>query len=218
MLILPSVRTVCAAALLTTTLAVQAAEIDDLFFAVRFNDVGTMQDLFRKGQDLNAKEPHRGESLLMMAIREKSFKVVEALINTPGIQLEAHANNGDTALMMASYLGQTEVAQKLIAKGAEVNQPGWTALHYAAASGKTELVALLLEHHAYIDTESPNKTTPLMMAVQFGKKTVVKLLLEEGADASLKNASGQTAQDFAKANRRDDILEVFAEFASQQKK
>jgi len=67
-----------------------------------------------------------------------------------------------------------------------------------------DVVRLLLEHHAYIDAESPNKTTPLMMAARYGLPQVVSLLLEEGADPTLRNEQGLTALDFAViAERRD---------------
>ena len=57
---------------------------------------------------------------------------------------------------------------------------------------------LLLENHAYIDAESPNGTTPLMMAAHYGTPAAVKLLLEAGADPTLKNQLGLTAIDFAR--------------------
>ena len=74
------------------------------------------------------------------------------------------------------------------------------------------MVRLLLENHAYIDAESPNKTTPLMMAAHYGNPGVVKLLLEEGADPLLKNQLGLSAIDFAqRANRQAsaDIISAF---------
>ena len=71
-------------------------------------------------------------------------------------------------------------------------------------------VSLLLENHAYIDAESPNKTTPLMMAAQYGNAAAVKLLLEAGADAGLKNQLGLTAIDFANKASRSDSAELIA--------
>ena len=57
---------------------------------------------------------------------------------------------------------------------------------------------------SYIDAESPNKTTPLMMAARKGDLPAVKLLVQEGADLDLKNMLGLTAIDFARdANMRD---------------
>ncbi|MBC3906160.1 ankyrin repeat domain-containing protein [Undibacterium umbellatum] len=174
-----------------------ADDHDDLFFAVRFDDVNKVSELVKRGLSVNATESIRGETLLMIALRENSKKVFQVLLDHKDIKLEARASNGDTILMLASYLGDFPVVKKLVERGAEINQVGWTALHYAAVSGDKNIVALLLESSAYIDAESPNKTTPLMMAARSGKHIIVGLLLEEGADPYLKNDLGLNALDFA---------------------
>jgi ankyrin repeat protein len=56
---------------------------------------------------------------------------------------------------------------------------------------------LLLEENAYIDAESANGTTPLMMAAYYGSPRSVKLLLEEGADPTLRNQANASALDLA---------------------
>ncbi len=160
----------------------RANEQDDFLFAVKFNDVATVNALLDGGMDVNVAEPTRGETALMIALREKSMKVFKALLTRKGIQLEARARNGDTALMIASFLGNLDAVRLLVAAGAHVNRPGWAALHYAAANGDVDVIAFLLEHSAYIDAQSPNKTTPLMMAVNSRKLAAATLLLDEGAD------------------------------------
>jgi ankyrin repeat protein len=69
----------------------------------------------------------------------------------------------------------------------------------------------LLDHDAYIDAESPNKTTPLMMASRAGHREVAEYLLSQGADLQAKNELGLTAVDFARAHGRQalgDFLEA----------
>ena len=92
---------------------------------------------------------------------------------------------------------QQDSLDVLISRGADVNKPGWAPLHYAATSGNLDTLRLLLDNYAYIDAESPNQTTPLMMAAKYGNPQAVQLLLEAGADISVKNALGLTAFDFA---------------------
>jgi ankyrin repeat protein len=174
-----------------------AGAYDDFMFAVKFNDARTVQTLLGKGMDPNAVEAVRGETVMMIALREKSMKVFEILLTHADIRLEARAHNGDTALMLASYMANLVAVNKLIDAGAEVNQPGWAALHYAALAGDLKIISILLEHAAYIDALSPNKTTPLMMAVRSGKLAAVQLLLDEGADANLINNMGLSALEFA---------------------
>jgi ankyrin repeat protein len=67
---------------------------------------------------------------------------------------------------------------------------------------------LLLDESAYIDAESPNGTTPLMMAARYGSPEAVKLLIEEGADVHLKNQIGLTALDFAHQGKRPDAIKL----------
>jgi uncharacterized protein len=97
-----------------------------------------------------------------------------------------------------------------------VNKTGWTPLHYAATAGHVQLISMLLAKYAYIDAESPNKTTPLMMAAHYGTAGAVKLLLEEGADPSLKNDLGLTAIDFAQRANKTDSVEIIAAFIRAQ--
>lgn len=190
-----------------------AAAYDDFLFAVKFNDVRTVQSLLAKGMDANTLEAERGETVLMIALREKSMKVVELLLKQPEIKLEARAQNGDTALMLAAYLGNRAAVTQLLDAGAEVNQTGWAALHYAAINGDVKIIALLLEHAAYIDAISPNKTTPLMMAVRSGKLAAVQLLLDEGADLGLINSMNLSALDFAIQLEQKEIA---AELSARQ--
>ena len=74
----------------------------------------------------------------------------------------------------------------------------------AASAGNVQLVQLLLDNFAYIDAESPNGSTPLMMAARYGSADAVKVLLDAGADPTLKNAQGLSAVDFAQKAQRND--------------
>lgn len=198
-----------AAALLLAgaTLAAHAGAYDDFFKAARMNDPATIRTLLAKGFDPNTVEAERGETGLMQALRENAMAAFHALLASADVDLEAKAHNGDTALMIACFKGNLEAVRALLAKGAQVNRPGWTPLHYAAATGNDAIVRVLLDESAYIDAESPNKTTPLMMAARGGHILTVKLLLDEGADLSLKNDLGMTALDFAEKGGFGDIVE-----------
>jgi len=175
------------------------------FEAVRVDDVRRVQALLARGFDPNAVEPERFDTALILSVRLKSSKVFSALLQAPDVNLNARSLNGDTALMIAAYLPDIPRALALIAKGVEINRPGWTALHYAASSGSIPIIQRLLDESAFIDAESPNKTTPLMMAARSGHTAVVKLLLEEGADPTLKNEADMVAADFARAQGFKDL-------------
>ncbi|MGI9217233.1 MAG: ankyrin repeat domain-containing protein [Hydrogenophaga sp.] len=199
--------------------AAHAGAFEDFFAATRRDDESTVVKLVLRGFDLNTRD-EQGNHALLVAIREGSLKVADFLLEQPLVQVEARNPRGESPLMMAAIKGHLPLAKRLIERKAEVNKPGWAPLHYAASNPEPvglELVRLLLEHHAYIDAESPNKTTPLMMAAKYGSPAVVQLLLEEGADATLKNEQNLTALDFAqRAERKDAVRLLTAALRSRQ--
>ncbi|KAF3999558.1 ankyrin repeat domain-containing protein [Glaciimonas immobilis] len=184
-----------------------AASSDEFFKLVQMDDYRRLPKLLAAGLNPNIVESKRGETGLILAIREDAMKSFNLLLNASGINLNVRARNGDTALMVASYKGNVAAVKALLDKEAEPNTTGWTALHYAATVGNNEIVQMLLDASAYIDAGSPNQTTPMMMAAREGKILTVKLLLDSGADATLKNDVGMNAIDFAKKFDHDDIVE-----------
>lgn len=188
-----------------------AGSYDDFFRAIKQDDAATISDLLNRGFDANTRNP-AGEPGLMLAIQEPSLNVLAVLLNWGKIEVEARNQQDESPLMLASLKGLPEIARQLIAKGADVNKPGWTPLHYAATHGHLPIITLLLDNHAYIDASSPNGSTPLMMAALYGTPSAVKLLLEAGADPLLKNDQGLTAIDFAQRGSRADSVEIIAAF------
>jgi uncharacterized protein len=188
-----------------------AGAFDDFFRAVKNDDASTVKNLLQRGLDPNTRDEN-GQHGLFIALRESSLKAAKTLIDWPKTDLNAANKANETPLMMAVLKGQVAMAAAMLAKEADVNKPGWAPLHYAATAANIELITLLLENHAYIDAESPNGSTPLMMAAQYGTASAVKLLLEEGADPLLKNQLGLTAIDFARRVERADSAEIIGAF------
>lgn len=100
----------------------------------------------------------------------------------------------EPALIVAVEESDLKRAQKLIAKGADVNQQnsyGYSALHVAAASGDAKVVKLLLEAGANVNARNPTGSA-LARAAQQGNAEIVRLLLQAGADVEAKDDSGWT--------------------------
>ena len=167
-------------------------------------------NLLKRGFDPNTPDK-QGQPALIAAIRKPSPKSAEVLIRWPKTKLNAQNPHDETPLMMAAFDNQIGLAKLLIEKGADVNKTGWTPLHYAATKGHVEMMKLLLEMHAYIDAESPNGTTPLMMAAHYGTPLATKLLLDEGADPTPKNEKGLSALDFALNGPEKNSVELVEE-------
>lgn len=177
----------------------RAGSFDDFFKAIAGDDAQAITALLRRGFDPNTRNP-QGQPGLILALQLGSLGAFSALMANRAVQVDARNPQDETPLMMAALKGHAAAARALLARGADVNKPGWTPLHYAATGTTAEqarIVALLLEQHAYIDAESPNGTTPLMMAAQYGTYDALQALLDAGADPALKNQLGLTAVDFA---------------------
>lgn len=194
--------------LLTLSLA-RAGSYEDFFQAVQQDDGAAITRLLKRGFDPNALDPARTHGLFI-AVKQGSLKAAEALIDWPRTRVEWRSPKDESPLMIAALKGQTEIVRKLIARDADVNKPGWTPLHYAATGAHLEIMQILLDEHAYIDAESPNKSTPLMMAAKYGTPAAVKLLLEAGADPKLRNELGLSAIEFAQQGNRRDSAEMIA--------
>jgi uncharacterized protein len=188
-----------------------AGSYDDYFVAIKQDDAAAIQNLLTRGFDANARDP-KGLHGLFLALREPSLKTAHVLLAWPKTDVNAKTLQDETPLMMAALKGHAELVAKLITRGADVNKTGWAPLHYAATSGHIGIISQLLENHAYIDAESPNGSTPLMMAAQYGTPATVKLLLESGADPLLKNSLGLSAIDFAQRASRVDSANLIATF------
>lgn len=179
-----------------------AGSYDDFFKAVSLDDADTVVKLLNRGFDPNTPSPD-GSQGLMLAMQDSNLKVARVLVRYKQTQVDPRNKKDETPLMLAALRGDMELVLALINRGADINKPGWAPLHYAATKGSVPIVRELLDKSAYIDAESPNGTTPLMMAAMYGSPEVVKILLEAGADPTLKNGLGLTALDFAKTMERN---------------
>jgi hypothetical protein len=188
-----------------------AGSYEDFFRAIMQDEEAQVTALLKRGFDPNTSDP-TGVPGLMLATKESAFKVVNVLLNHPKIRVEVRNAADESPLMLTALKGETELCQRMIRKGADVNKPGWAPLHYAATSGHLAVMRLLLDEHAYIDAASPNNTTPLMMAAHYGTPEAVKLLLEAGADATLRNDLGLTAIDFAHRGKHAGSADLIAAF------
>jgi uncharacterized protein len=187
----------------------QAESRDAIVKAVKFDDIDDIAKQLKHGLDPNLTDD-KGNPLLVIAAREKSDKVSEALAAAPNVDLEKTDPAGENGLMMASLNGDLPLVKYLVDKGAEVSKKGWTALHYAATNGHDDVVSYLLDKSAYIDAGSPNGTTPLMMAARGNHDTTVTLLLDQGADPAIKNQVGVTALEFAKHYQAPDAVAILS--------
>ncbi|XP_076996302.1 ankyrin repeat and SAM domain-containing protein 6 [Tamandua tetradactyla] len=100
------------------------------------------------------------------------------------------------ALKMGNFQLVKEIANEDPSHVNMVNGDGATPLMLAAVMGQLPLVQLLVERRADVDKQdSVHGWTALMQATYHGNKEIVKYLLNQGADVSLRAKNGYTAFD-----------------------
>jgi len=134
------------------------------------------------------------------AVEKGNVEAVKRYLNAGG-DLEAKGGGGKrTPLHGAAMFGRKEIAELLIAKGADVNAKNygeWTPLHLAAGEGHKEVAELLIASGVDVNAKADGELTPLHFAADKGHKEVVELLIAKGADVNFKHMMGQTPLDMA---------------------
>src|SRR5205814_3618277 len=127
---------------------------------------------------------------LFEAIRTDNPDKLRELVNAePGI-VNARNAQGQSAVLMACYLGRKEIRDLLIEKGARLE------LHEAAAAGDLRRVKDLVQAAPELaKSYSPDGFPLLALAAAFGNEDVARYLHLQGADinAVATNGTGYTA-------------------------
>lgn len=142
---------------------------------------------------------------LATAIWTKNFELARDLI-AQGADINFKYSSGWTPLHVNVQYGFKDRVKLLLKLGASVNikdDHGKTPLYLTAnhvsmdEANDLENLKLLINHAAEVNSPDSDGRTPLHAAAYFGRKELTKLLLELGADVSIKDNNEQTAADLA---------------------
>ena len=154
-----------------------------LLHAAMRNHVPTVEMLLKRGADIEKRGPQDSPPLAL-AIAESKFEVAKVLMEA-GADIQATAGPDRlTPLMVAS----SQVS------------PGQGAIFLPGSTRPIDIARALLQAGANVDAQSKAGVTPLMIAAARNVAPMIGLLLQAGADPTLKSAQGQTAADIAKQN------------------
>ena len=134
-------------------------------------------------------------ALSTVTVALRSMEVEEDIPSSE--KLEKTYNPAAGALLIdAAKANQLSLVETALRSQADPNTSdntyGWTALHYAASSGNTEIIHILLKAGANINAQNEEGSTPLYSAVWARQIEAVKLLLEYGARLDISSKVGIT--------------------------
>lgn len=154
-----------------------------LMAAARSGDVESLRMLLAAGADPNAMESSNGETAVMWAAVEGHADAVHVLVKG-GADPNAHAR---VLNLPAMNWEQTGMVSTVLPVG------GWTALMYTARDDARDGALALLEVGAEVNTQDPDGTTALSLAIMNAHYDLAAKLLEAGADPNIADRSGMTA-------------------------
>ncbi|MBV9766577.1 MAG: ankyrin repeat domain-containing protein [Acidobacteriaceae bacterium] len=157
-------------------------------------------------------EEHRAlGDALHAAVRLGQLDQVESL-TAQGADVNARDALGSTPLLDAAWSGNTEIANFLLAHGADANaihtEARSTPLYYAVIRGRPGMVKLLLGSGARVDLSYREGQTALHLACARGNLPIVESLLSAQANAGALNANGNTPLDEAVLHGQASVVPV----------
>ena len=168
--------------------------------------------LLKNGADIQASSSN-GSTILHFASRNSNEEVVEFLLKSNEISVNATDNLNKTPLMHACYDGgRLNNIKMLRQNGADIQARdcyGLTVLHFASRNSKQEVVEFLLKSNEISVNATDNlNRTPLMHACfDGGRLDNIKMLRQNGADIQASCSDGTTVLHFASRNSKQEVVE-----------
>ncbi|KAI3926257.1 hypothetical protein MKW98_028393 [Papaver atlanticum] len=134
----------------------------------------------------------KGGGCLHVAAAGRSLEVCKYLIEKLKLQVDSKDGKGGTPLYHATIKRHFDTVRYLLEKGANPDasdDTNATPLHYAAKSGDTKIMTLLLSRDVRIDVASRSGTA-FQFAAGHGHRDAVKVLLDHGANPNGVNSQG----------------------------
>lgn len=170
----------------------------------------------QEGADINTQySSHNNNTILHLAAEQDYPKIVKLLVRNSATNKEIINSDGATPICLAAKNGHIEVVQILL--DADVNTRIVTnkqssLLHLAAYGGCANLVEhLILKKIFDPSSTNINEDTPLHSAVYKKHSTVVKKLLQYGADPNVQGSKNYTALHLAAKNKDIGIIKLLLE-------
>lgn len=198
-----------------------------LFFALKHCPPESVAVYFTHGFDLNSTGVE-GETVALAALKNAYFRhEMLSFVVEKGASVTQQDSAGRSAIHLAAA-HTPEILDLVIGQGGDINartKTQATPLHIAASLNISKLTHgdkqnqrdLNLRAYAHLlgkpdidlNPEDIKGCTPLHRAVNSGSREKIRLLLEHGADMSIREERGHTAMDMAVLRKDQQMIDLF---------
>lgn len=158
-------------------------------------------------------------SPLVYAAEEGNTEVLEYMLEQGADPNYVNAY-GNTPLLYAAMRNQIKSMEILMQYGADVNQAnafGVSVFKLSCMYGDELMEKMIKDYNADINKiynnnvvkTQPQNTTALMSFTEKCSLSSIKKLIANGADVSIEDSNGDTAVDYARKAKRDDVASYF---------
>lgn len=188
-----------------------------LAISVQHSDFELVKLFVERGEDVNSVNELMDSTPLSDAIFSGNFRVFEYLL-----QHSAKVTSREAYAAVLNAPSNKNWLELLVNEGCDLRAPlpenpnrlmlnaGQSLLCIAAQCSSPDVVNYILDYGLEIDAVQGDGKTALMIAAESGRKDIVELLLNRGANPRI-IASGFRAEDLARINGRKDIVEILVQ-------
>ncbi|MEP2773520.1 MAG: ankyrin repeat domain-containing protein [Fulvivirga sp.] len=180
---------------------------DKILESINKDDLSLYQQATNKAYSINH---------LTQSINLQSENIFDFLIKTLP-DLNTYDSSGNTPVLQAAMANQYSYVESLLNKGVNPNLQGKsgleaTPLMYAAAFNNTEMIKALLKYQANINQVDVNQDHALNWATYYGHLQAMELLMQQGADVTLKSKHGQAVDVGFRLWHADSVTSLFKKY------
>jgi ankyrin repeat protein len=134
-----------------------------------------------------------------------------------GLDVNYRDAAGTPMLSMAARNNRKELLEWLLATGADIDavskDRGYSAVMDAVWKSNTAIVKILVEKKANLNFISRDGQSVLVLAVGTGNEEICRLLVENGADPSIKDSMGMSAVEYARLFKKESLAALLEKHA-----
>lgn len=147
------------------------------------------------------------------ALENGDLEKVDELLKNGDVDL-SDPPSGPSTLVLASLAGHQSLTKALLKKGSDPNTKllagGFNLLMDAAREGKLEILKLLIESGANVDSQDSFGRTALHFSAEEGHLEIVRALLEKGAKKQ-KDKEGMSPKDYALRTGMGEVAKILSQ-------